>query len=66
LLLKLYICKGLNDLKMAIAIKSIPILKNKAAQAFIEKASSNSEKKSTIDFSLQSSIASKILEKAKF
>lgn len=50
---------------MAIAIKSIPVLKDKAAVNFTSKVSENSAKKSSIDFSKQSSIASKILAKAK-
>lgn len=50
---------------MAIAIKSIPVLKNEAAQAFIAKVSGNSAKKSSVDFSKQANVASKILAKAK-
>lgn len=50
---------------MAIAIKSIPVLKDKAADQFTIKASENSAKKSSIDFSKQTSVAAKILEKAK-
>ena len=50
---------------MAIAIKSIPVLKNKAAVHFTSKVVKNSAKKSSIDFSKQTSIAVKILAKAK-
>lgn len=50
---------------MAIAIKSIPVLKNKAAVNFTTKVTANSARRSTIDFSKQTSIASKILAKAK-
>tara|TARA_R110002167_G_scaffold360062_3_gene577488 strand:- start:13449 stop:13604 length:156 start_codon:yes stop_codon:yes gene_type:complete len=50
---------------MAIAIKSIPVLKDKAAVHFTTKVAENSAKKSSIDFSKQSSVASKILAKAK-
>ena len=50
---------------MAIAIKSIPVLSNKAASTFVSKANSNSSKKSTVDFSKQVSFATKILSKAK-
>jgi len=49
---------------MAIAIKSIPVLKEKAAVTFNEKVVVNSAKRASIDFSKQSSIASKILAKA--
>jgi hypothetical protein len=50
---------------MAIAIKSVPVLKGDAAKAFINKADANLDKKSTIDFSKEVSIAHKILSKAK-
>ncbi|UKM63886.1 hypothetical protein GSB9_00432 [Flavobacteriaceae bacterium GSB9] len=50
---------------MAIAIKSIPVLKDKAAASFTTKITENSAKRSSIDFSKQSSVAAKILEKAK-
>jgi hypothetical protein len=49
---------------MAIAIQSIPVLKKKVAKTFISKANINSAKKSTIDFSKQTMVASKILAKA--
>ena len=51
---------------MAIAIKSIPILKDKAASSFNKKVESNSTRKATVDFSRQNTVASKILAKAKF
>lgn len=50
---------------MAIAIKSIPVLMNKAAANFTSKVADNSAKRLTVDFSKHSSIASKILAKAK-
>ena len=50
---------------MAIAIKSIPALKNEAAKAFLDKVSGCTAKKSSVDFSKQADIASKILAKAK-
>ena len=50
---------------MAIAIKSIPVLMNKAAANFTSKVADNNAKRLTIDFSKHSSIASKILAKAK-
>ena len=51
---------------MAIAIKSIPILTDKAATAFIADADHNySKKKSTVDFAKQVAKANKILAKAK-
>lgn len=50
---------------MAIAIKSIPVLKDSAADNFTSRVSENTAKKSSIDFSKQSSVASKILAKAR-
>ncbi len=50
---------------MAIAIKSIPVLKNKAAVHFTNKVAENSANRNSIDFSKETSIASKILAKAK-
>jgi hypothetical protein len=50
---------------MAIAIKSIPVLKDNAAVHFTTKVAENSAKRFTIDFSKQTSVASKILAKAK-
>jgi hypothetical protein len=51
---------------MAIAIKYIPVLIGDDAAKFIAKADRNySQKKSSIDFSKQVSIAEKILAKAK-
>lgn len=49
---------------MAIAIKSIPVLRDKAAVHFTTKVAENSAKRYTVDFSKQSSVASKILAKA--
>ena len=50
---------------MAIAIKSIPVLNDKAAKSFEKLVDKNSSKKSSIDFTKQTSIATKILAKAK-
>lgn len=50
---------------MALAIKSIPILRAKAAMKFVREADANSSKKGIIDFSSQVAQASKILVKAK-
>lgn len=51
---------------MAIAIKSIPVLKGKAAASFVAKATKNySQKKSSVDFSSQTTKAERILAKAK-
>ncbi|MCB9426667.1 MAG: hypothetical protein H6584_06525 [Flavobacteriales bacterium] len=50
---------------MAIAIKSIPILRKKAASDFIKKVDESTARKSSVDFSKQVSTASKIFAKAK-
>ena len=50
---------------MAIAIKSIPILKEKEAETFSKKVITNNANKHTINFSNQVDISNKILEKAK-
>lgn len=50
---------------MALAIKSIPILKAQVASKFVINATAQSAKKATVDFSKQSVQASKILAKAK-
>lgn len=50
---------------MAIAIKSIPTLENKAAQAFVKSADAALQKKGTIDFTKQVKTANAILNKAK-
>lgn len=50
---------------MALAIKSIPVLKSKAASTFVRRADANSSQKATVDFSAQVSQAAKILAKAK-
>ena len=49
---------------MAIAIKTIPTLKEKEAKAFIEKASATYSKKATVNFTKQVQTASAILAKA--
>ncbi len=50
---------------MAIAIKSIPVLKAEAAKAFERDVHANNDKRATVDFSKQLSQAAKILAKAK-
>jgi hypothetical protein len=50
---------------MSIPIKQIPILTGKVASDFITKSENNLTKKHTIDFSLESEMAKKILKKAK-
>jgi hypothetical protein len=50
---------------MAIAIKSIPILKKQAAKYFVEKAEDSFNHKGTVDFTEQLASANRILEKAK-
>jgi len=50
---------------MSIAIKSIPVLKKKAADAFTKKVVANSVNKHSINFAKQVNTASKILAKAK-
>lgn len=51
---------------MAIAIKSIPVLKDSVAKAFTATVAVNTAKKASLDFSKQTNVASKILAKAKF
>ena len=50
---------------MAIAIKSIPVLKNNVAKNFAKKAKESLALKGTIDFSAQKESARRILGKAK-
>lgn len=50
---------------MAIGIKSIPVLKYKAAAYFPSKVADNNAKRFNIDFSKHSSVARKIFAKAK-
>lgn len=50
---------------MVIAIKSIPVLKAKAADSFVKKAKANSAVKRSVSFTEQVTTASKILAKAK-
>jgi hypothetical protein len=50
---------------MAIAIKNIPTLKDRAAKMFVKNAESASKKKGSVNFSKQVSSANKILQKAK-
>ena len=50
---------------MAIAIKSIPVLKDAAATTFTKKIAVSNAKKSSVNFSKQAEIASRILAKAK-
>lgn len=50
---------------MATTIKSVPVLREKAAVRFNSKAEKSIAKKSSVNFSKQAEIASKILKKAK-
>ena len=50
---------------MAIAIKSVPVLKESAAVRFDRIAKASSAKKSTVKFAKQVALSSKILAKAK-
>ena len=50
---------------MSIAIKNVPVLKDKAAARFNRRAAASIAKKSTIKFSKQIAVSSKILAKAK-
>ncbi|MNI58443.1 hypothetical protein D3C73_1135550 [compost metagenome] len=50
---------------MAIAIKVIPVLKDKVAASFERQVSSNFSNRASVDFSSQVKSASKILSKAK-
>lgn len=50
---------------MAIAIKSIPTLKNKEAQRFVHKAETAAKNRATVDFSEQAKTIQAILKKAK-
>ncbi|KAF2518291.1 hypothetical protein E0W68_09720 [Flavobacterium salilacus subsp. salilacus] len=49
---------------MAIAIRQVPVLKDKLASGFNKRADANVSKKHSVDFSTQSSIAKKILKNA--
>ncbi len=49
---------------MAIAIKSVPTLRSKAAKNFIKNAEEASKKRGSIDFSKEVKEANKILAKA--
>lgn len=50
---------------MAIAIKSIPVLKGKVASEFVKKADQRFKEKGSVDYSSQAALAAKILSKAK-
>jgi hypothetical protein len=50
---------------MAIAIKSIPVLKDKAAVSFAEKVAISTAKKSSVNFTKQTAVSAQILSKAK-
>jgi len=50
---------------MAIAIKSIPTLTEKAAKSFVKQADSSFQKKGTVNFSQEVKTAKSILAKAK-
>lgn len=50
---------------MAIAIKSIPVLKDKAAASFAQKVAISTAKKSSVNFTKQTAVSTQILAKAK-
>lgn len=50
---------------MAIAIKSIPVLEDKAVATFFQKIAENSAKRSSVNFLKQTSVTAKILAKTK-
>lgn len=50
---------------MAIAIKYIPVLKDKEAASFAKKMEASTAKKSSVNFTKQTAITAKILAKAK-
>jgi hypothetical protein len=50
---------------MAIAIKSIPVLKEKAAATFTKKVTENTARKNSVNFAKQVAVSSQILVKAK-
>lgn len=50
---------------MAIAIKSIPVLKQRTAKSFVKKANDSLSRRASVDFSKQLESAKRILEKAK-
>ena len=50
---------------MAITVKPIPTLSGDAAEVFLRQQMENEEKRGSVDFSKQISIARKILEKSK-
>lgn len=50
---------------MAINIKSIPVLKEKAARDFSRKIASTTLQKSSVNFSKEIAVSDKILQKAK-
>jgi hypothetical protein len=52
-------------MNMAIAIKSIPVLRAKAAEGFTVKAEQNRTAKHTVNFTKQATVAAKILAKSK-
>jgi hypothetical protein len=57
-----YLCKKFT---MAIAIKSIPVLKHRTAKSFVKKANDSLSRRASVDFSKQLESAKRILEKAK-
>ena len=60
-----YLCINNKYVVMAIAIKSIPVLKEKPADEFNRSAEASIAKKSTVKFAKQIAATSKILAKAK-
>lgn len=61
----MYFQKHSKNKNMAIAIKSIPTLKNKVAQRFVHKAETAVINRATVDFSEQVKTTQAILNKAK-
>ena len=60
-----YICRQQTKRAMALAIKTVPVLKGKPAERFVKNAQESYAKKGTVDFSKEASNAKKILATAK-
>ena len=50
---------------MSLAIKTIPVLKDEAAENFLERVDRNSKKRVTVDFTEQAKSTRAILDRAK-
>lgn len=59
-----FLCNVISTI-MAIAIKSIPTLKNDAAKAFVQNAEAATSKRGTVNFSKQVASTRTILKKAR-